>query len=130
MSKSNSELLLARRKNAIANGVGVFNTTTVRTSKGATIIDLDGRELIDFTGGIGVIIAGNSTPNMKVAAKEVFGPLVVLEKADSFEEAIRMTNDFKYGLQVSVFMNSLKNFKLASDELVVGGVIIKKHSWY
>ena len=76
MSKSNSELLLARRKNAIANGVGVFNTTTVRTSKGATIIDLDGRELIDFTGGIGVIIAGNSTPNMKVAAKEVFGPLV------------------------------------------------------
>jgi len=61
---------------------------------------------------------------MKVAAEEVFGPVAVLEKADSFEDAIRMTNDSKYGLQVGVFTNSLKNFKLASDELEVGGVIM------
>lgn len=59
MSKSNSELLLERRKNAVANGVGIFNTATVQSAKGATIIDLDGRELIDFTGGIGVINAGH-----------------------------------------------------------------------
>ena len=59
MSKSNSELLLERRKNAVANGVGVFNTATVQSAKGATIIDVDGRELIDFTGGIGVINAGH-----------------------------------------------------------------------
>lgn len=59
MSKSNSELLLERRKNAVANGVGIFNTATVQSAKGATIIDVDGRELIDFTGGIGVINAGH-----------------------------------------------------------------------
>jgi 4-aminobutyrate aminotransferase/(S)-3-amino-2-methylpropionate transaminase len=59
MSKSNSELLLERRKNAVANGVGVFNTATVESAKGAIIIDVDGRELIDFTGGIGVINAGH-----------------------------------------------------------------------
>ncbi|MFT6166821.1 MAG: 4-aminobutyrate aminotransferase/(S)-3-amino-2-methylpropionate transaminase [Vicingaceae bacterium] len=59
MSKSNSELLLERRKNAVANGVGVFNTATVQSAKGATIIDVDGRELIDFTGGIGVVNAGH-----------------------------------------------------------------------
>jgi 4-aminobutyrate aminotransferase/(S)-3-amino-2-methylpropionate transaminase len=59
MSKSNSELLLERRKNAVANGVGVFNTATVESARGAIIIDVDGRELIDFTGGIGVINAGH-----------------------------------------------------------------------
>ena len=59
MSKSNSELLLERRKNAVANGIGVFNTATVESARGAIIIDVDGRELIDFTGEIGVINAGH-----------------------------------------------------------------------
>lgn len=59
MNKTKSEALLARRKNAVANGVGVFNTATVQSAKGATIIDVDGNELIDFTGGIGVINAGH-----------------------------------------------------------------------
>lgn len=44
----------------------------------------------------------NSTPKMKVAAEEVFGPVAVLERADSFEDAIQMTNDSKYGLQVGI----------------------------
>mgnify|MGYP003666857487 CR=1 FL=1 len=59
MNKSKSEALLARRKNAVANGVGVFNTATVQSANGATIIDVDGNELIDFTGGIGVANAGH-----------------------------------------------------------------------
>jgi 4-aminobutyrate aminotransferase/(S)-3-amino-2-methylpropionate transaminase len=59
MNNTKSEALLARRKNAVANGVGVFNTATVQSAKDATIIDVDGNELIDFTGGIGVINAGH-----------------------------------------------------------------------
>ena len=56
---TNSEALLKRRKEAVANGVGIFNTATVQSAKDATIIDVDGRELIDFAGGIGVINAGH-----------------------------------------------------------------------
>jgi 4-aminobutyrate aminotransferase/(S)-3-amino-2-methylpropionate transaminase len=40
------------RKKIVANGVGVFNTATVEDKRGAIIIDADGRELIDFAGGI------------------------------------------------------------------------------
>ena len=47
-----SQELLNRRKEAVANGVGVFNTATVQKAKGAIILDADGRELIDFAGGI------------------------------------------------------------------------------
>jgi 4-aminobutyrate aminotransferase/(S)-3-amino-2-methylpropionate transaminase len=56
---SKSEELLERRKNAVVNGVGVFNTATVQDAKGAIIIDVDGREIIDFAGGIGVVNAGH-----------------------------------------------------------------------
>ncbi len=54
-----SEALLQRRKDAVANGVGVFNTATVKKAKNATIIDVNGNELIDFAGGIGVVNAGH-----------------------------------------------------------------------
>lgn len=57
--KSKSEKLLNRRKNVVANGVGVFNTATVKSAKGAIIIDSDGKEWIDFAGGIGVVNAGH-----------------------------------------------------------------------
>jgi 4-aminobutyrate aminotransferase / (S)-3-amino-2-methylpropionate transaminase / 5-aminovalerate transaminase len=57
--KNNSEKLLERRKAVVASGVGVFNTATVKSAKGATIIDSDGKEWIDFAGGIGVVNAGH-----------------------------------------------------------------------
>ncbi|MDZ7846470.1 MAG: aminotransferase class III-fold pyridoxal phosphate-dependent enzyme [Owenweeksia sp.] len=65
-----SEELLERRKNAVANGVGVFNTATVSHAHGAIIVDEDGRELIDFAGGIGVVNAGHCPPQVVDAIKE------------------------------------------------------------
>lgn len=59
MSTKASDSLLQRRKNAVPNGVGVFNTATVKEAKNATIIDVNGNELIDFAGGIGVVNAGH-----------------------------------------------------------------------
>ncbi len=54
-----SERLIARRRAAVPNGVGMFNPATASRAHGATIIDADGRELIDFAGGIGVVNAGH-----------------------------------------------------------------------
>ncbi|MDC8000270.1 aspartate aminotransferase family protein [Aequorivita todarodis] len=65
-----SEELLQRRKNVVAAGVGVFNTATAREAKGALIIDEDGRELIDFAGGIGVVNAGHCPEPVVKAIQE------------------------------------------------------------
>lgn len=65
-----SQQLLERRKNIVANGVGVFNTATVSSAKGATIIDVDGNELIDFAGGIGVVNAGHCPDEVVQAIQE------------------------------------------------------------
>jgi 4-aminobutyrate aminotransferase/(S)-3-amino-2-methylpropionate transaminase len=68
-----SQKLLKRRKNAVANGVGLFNTATVQSAKGSTIIDADGKELIDFAGGIGVVNAGHCPEPVVTAIREQAG---------------------------------------------------------
>ena len=68
--KSNSEKLLDRRKAVVANGVGVFNTATVKSAKGATIVDSDGKEWIDFAGGIGVVNAGHCPESVVKAIQD------------------------------------------------------------
>jgi len=59
-TENNASLkLFQRRKNSVANGVGIFNTSTVSSAKGATITDVDGNQWIDFAGGIGVVNMGH-----------------------------------------------------------------------
>jgi len=66
----------------------------------------------------------NTSASMKVSCEEVFGPVATLEKFSTFEEAIAMNNDSKFGLQAGVFTNRLDHFKLATEELEVGGVMM------
>lgn len=54
-----SQELLKRRKSVVANGVGLFNNASAQFAKGAIITDADGKEMIDFAGGIGVVNAGH-----------------------------------------------------------------------
>ncbi len=70
---TDSEKLLERRKACVANGVGVFNTATVSSAKGAIITDMDGRELIDFAGGIGVVNAGHCPEPVVQAIRDQAG---------------------------------------------------------
>jgi len=65
-----SQELIARRKAAVPNGVGMFNHATAVRASGATIIDEDGHELIDFAGGIGVVNAGHCPPPVVKAIQE------------------------------------------------------------
>ena len=65
-----SQELIARRKAAVPNGVGMFNYATAAKAVGATITYEDGRELIDFAGGIGVVNAGHCPPPVVKAIQD------------------------------------------------------------
>ncbi len=67
---SNKEALYKRRKKLVPNALGVFNPSTVDHAYGATIIDADGKKLIDFAGGIGVVNAGHCPPPVVHAIQE------------------------------------------------------------
>lgn len=68
MSK-NSELE-ARRSAAIARGVGVQTANFAVSADNATVTDADGRELIDFAGGIAVVNTGHRHPKVIAAVKD------------------------------------------------------------
>ena len=61
---------------------------------------------------------------MRIVNEEAFGPVAVVEKFATFEQAVEMTNRGKYGLQAGVFTNSLRNANTAARELNYGSVII------
>jgi 4-aminobutyrate aminotransferase/(S)-3-amino-2-methylpropionate transaminase len=68
MSRS-QELLEMRNKHVPQ---GPFNTTTafIKEAKGAVMTDIEGRELIDFAGGIGVNNVGHCHPKVVAAIKD------------------------------------------------------------
>lgn len=57
MSKTRE--LFLKRKKLVPEALGIFNPSSVSKASGAKITDADGREFIDFAGGIGVINAGH-----------------------------------------------------------------------
>lgn len=66
----------------------------------------------------------NAKSPLKIVDEEVFGPIAILDSFETFDQAIEMVNDSKYGLQVGVYTNSLSNMKRSHEELDVAGVII------
>ena len=62
----------------------------------------------------------------KVWREEVFGPVTVVEAFDDFDEAIRASNDTRYGLQAGVFTPSISRAMQAIRELEYGGVMINE----
>jgi 4-aminobutyrate aminotransferase/(S)-3-amino-2-methylpropionate transaminase len=63
-TQEKSAELLAKRKQFVPNAIGIFNPSTAVSAKGSIIRDADGREMIDFAGGIGVVNAGHCPPKV------------------------------------------------------------------
>ena len=61
-----------------------------------------------------------------VTDEEVFGPVVLLEPYDAFEEALEKVNASRYGLQATVFTRDLDLVQQAFETLEVGGVLINE----
>jgi 4-aminobutyrate aminotransferase/(S)-3-amino-2-methylpropionate transaminase len=67
---TSSEDLHKRRADAVARGVGSVITSYVEHASGGTIVDVDGREWIDFAAGIAVTSVGNCAPRVVAAIRE------------------------------------------------------------
>jgi glyceraldehyde-3-phosphate dehydrogenase (NADP+) len=65
----------------------------------------------------------NTKQTMNVSCQEIFGPVVLLEKFETFEEAVAMVNNSIYGLQAGVFTNQVDDLNYGFANLQVGGVI-------
>lgn len=69
-------------------------------------------------------ILTDTTPDMKVEAEEIFGPVMTLTKVASAEEGVRRAGQSRYGLQGGYFTNDLKAAFRALETWDVGGLMI------
>lgn len=66
----------------------------------------------------------NVQRNAKLNVEEAFGPAAFLIKFDTFDAALDIVNDSKFGLQAGIFTRDLFQMFDAWDRLDVGGVVI------
>ncbi len=67
---SATEALQADRERYVPRGVFTYHPVFPANGSGATIIDVDGKQYLDFAGGIGVMNVGHSHPAVVAAIRE------------------------------------------------------------
>ncbi|HEU5305770.1 MAG TPA: aldehyde dehydrogenase family protein [Acidimicrobiia bacterium] len=65
-------------------------------------------------------------PDMKVCNLEVFGPVVAVQTYRDVDDAFRLANDTRYGLQAAIFTRDLPLALRAARELDFGGVLVNE----
>ena len=68
----------------------------------------------------------HTRPEMNVCCCEIFGPVVVAEIYDDFEEAVKAVDSGRYGLQAGVFTDSISEMNFAFRKIKVGGLMINE----
>jgi acyl-CoA reductase-like NAD-dependent aldehyde dehydrogenase len=71
-------------------------------------------------------VIASPAPEDKVSCEEVFGPVCTVTPVDSLDEAIRLSNATRYGLQAGVFTSSIDSALRAAQELDFGGVTVNE----
>jgi len=83
----------------------------------------------DVPGGgwyVGPTIIVSRDPRARVACEEVFGPVLVVFRADDFEHALALANDTDYALTGGVFSRSPVNIRRAAENLRAGNVYVNR----
>jgi len=65
-------------------------------------------------------------PDARVAQEEIFGPVVVLLKANDFDHALNIFNGTRYALTGGLFSRSPVNIEKARREMAVGNLYINR----
>jgi len=60
------------------------------------------------------------TPEMRIAKEEIFGPVLSVLKVSSFDEAIRVLNNTKYGLSSSIYTRDINSAFRAMRDIEAG----------
>jgi aldehyde dehydrogenase (NAD+) len=99
---------------------------SVRAEKSGDIIlggnrcggDLAGKNFIEPT------IIVDVDPNSEIAQVEIFGPVVIVQRFSTEEEAIALANATRYGLAAYIHSNDLRRVHRLAERLKSGGVYV------
>jgi acyl-CoA reductase-like NAD-dependent aldehyde dehydrogenase len=71
-------------------------------------------------------VLADAPEEARVCREEVFGPVVVVNRFGTLDEAIALSNGTRYGLQAGIFTRSLPNALRAAQELEFGGLTVNE----
>ncbi|MFL5833404.1 MAG: aldehyde dehydrogenase family protein [Solirubrobacterales bacterium] len=87
---------------------------------------LTGGELVDEDRCIAPTVIRGEPKECHTWQDEIFGPVATIHTFKTFDEALEMANDSRYGLQAGVFTRDVGNAKKAGETLEFGGVLINE----
>lgn len=71
-------------------------------------------------------VLDNVNSKMELVQEETFGPISPIIRVKNIDEAIKVANDTKFGLQAGIYTQNIKNALKAAEKLDTGSVLINK----
>lgn len=81
---------------------------------------------VDESGVLRPTVLVDVKPEMKVCAREVFGPVVAIARYTDVDEALRLANESDFGLQAAIFTADIGTALKAVHTLDFGGVLVNE----
>ncbi len=75
---------------------------------------------------VGPTIVANVSPTSELAQVEIFGPVVAVTRAESFEQAVEFANTAEYALTAGIVSRSPAHISHAAEELDAGNIYINR----
>lgn len=104
----------------------ILDMIATGVKEGATLA-LDGRGIkikgCEKGHFVGPTVFTDVKPGMKIHTTEIFGPVVVILKADTLDEAIKIINEHEYGNGASIYTQNgyyARKFKLEANAGMIG----------
>jgi malonate-semialdehyde dehydrogenase (acetylating) / methylmalonate-semialdehyde dehydrogenase len=92
-------------------------------AEGAKVV-VDGRDVVPDSDGegyfIGPTLFDNVTKDMTIYKEEIFGPVLSVVRANTYEEALKLINDHPYGNGTAIFTNDGGAARRFQNEVEVG----------
>ena len=103
----------------------VHDYIQVGVDEGAELV-VDGRDLVveGHEDGFysGPTLFDQVTPDMRIYTEEIFGPVLIITRADDYEAALRLPNEHEYGNGVAIFTRDGDTARDFVDRVEVGMV--------
>lgn len=83
----------------------------------------------DIAGGghyVGPVIIADVDPRAPIAQEEIFGPVLAVIKADTFDHALSIANNTRYALTGGVYSRSPAHIERAKRDFLVGNLYINR----